>query len=315
MKKNFRKTLQHNKNSNLTPFPSHATFKKTDHRLSKDSPELLDQADTLAYILLQDPQLYKLFEVAFERAQADELIARFRTLLEIFGSELRKEAQSPAHEAVADLTRSRSAYVTERIKRIHESREEHMPESHTIEPARTEAMPEKFEQPCPENSKHDQANDIDPSIDGENNAHHEPGYGRASGVASDALKDFMVSSHVFTQLRNRFRRAVFPDPLMAVCATVSRAIGEIQGRTTIFINMRWEISQYFESELNFLEESDQRRHFLRPVFTTTGTASEAYADSAAEYMQWRWPGSDLKLLDYIEDLLKSRNTCKLKPFV
>ena len=121
------------------------------------------------------------------------------------------------------------------------------------------------------------------------------------------LKDFRISSQAFTNLPKKFRRMVYPDPLMAIRDTISDAYEPCPGKSTAVFNVRWELAQYLETELGYHTTLQQREHLLESVLTVSGTASKAYATTAAEYMRWKWPRSNFKLLETIEQLLKGQS--------
>ena len=88
----------------------------------KDHSELQDGADELISLLMSDPELQILFEEAFQRSKARQrFVSKFRILLKVYGTELKKEAINVSHEAAAGLVQSKATYVATNIKKAYET--------------------------------------------------------------------------------------------------------------------------------------------------------------------------------------------------
>lgn len=207
------------------------------------------------------------------------------------------------HEAAAGLAQVKATYVANEIQRWYQLEDEQR-EKATERSERVETMLVSRVEPADFPDQYEYANDSDSSNDAESAAEDQPGHDQKQHVSLKELKDFMISSQAFTNLQNAFRRMVYPDPLMAISDTISDAYELCPGKRTAVFNVRWELAQYLETELGYHTTLQQREHLLESVLTVSGTASKAYATTAAEYMRWKWPRYNFRLLETIEQLLK-----------
>lgn len=288
----------------LASLASLQSFPDSGHGSLDDHFELRHEADEFVSLLLDDVELQKLFRIAFKRTKAREkFVIKFRMLLKIFGNELKREAQNALHEAMAGLAQAKATYVANEIQRWYQL-DDGQREKATGRSERVETMLVSRAEPADFPDRHNYANDSDSSNDAEFAAEDQPGHDQKQHVSLKELKDSMISSQAFTNLQNAFRRMVYPDPLMDISDTISDAYELCPGKRTAVFNVRWELAQCLETELGYHTTLQEREHLLESVLTVSGTASKAYATTAAEYMRWKWPRSNFKLLETIEQLLK-----------
>ena len=299
--------IEDERDDDLASLASLQSFPDSGHGSLDDHFELRHEADEFVSLLLDDVELQKLFRIAFKRTKAREkFVIKFRMLLKIFGNELKREAQNVLHEAVAGLAQAKATYVANEIQRWYQL-DDGQREKATGRSERVETMLVSRAEPADFPDRHNYANDSDSSNNAEFAAEDHPGHDQKQHVSLKELKDFMISSQAFTNLQNAFRRMVYPDPLMAISDTISDAYELCPGKRTAVFNVRWELAQYLETELGYHTTLQQREHLLESVLTVSGTASKAYATTAAEYMRWKWPRSNFKLLETIEQLLKGQS--------
>ena len=299
--------IEDERDDDLASLASLQSFPDSGYGSLDDHFELRDEADELASLLLDDVELQKLFAKAFKRTKARErFVIKFRMLLKIFGNDLKREAQNALHEAAAGLAQAKATYVANEIQRWYQLEDEQRQKA-TGRSERVETMLVSRAEPADFPDQYSYANDSDSSNDVEFAAEDQPGHDQKQHVSLKELKDFMISSQAFTNLQNAFRRMVYPDPLKAISDTISDTYELCPGKRTAVFNVRWELAQYLETELGYHTTLQQREHLLESVLTVSGTASKAYATTAAEYMRWKWPRSNFKLLETIEQLLKGQS--------
>ena len=285
---------------------------------SLDDAELRDGADELASMLLDDGRLQELFAVAFKRVRAQErFVLKFRMLLKAFGIGLKKEAHNISHEAAAELAQAKANYVAHKIREEYRLEDEYRGESDDARSGRVERLISNHlsltrVEPADPNSEAMHRSDSENSFEDESGADFQPRRDKMSQISLEDLKTFIKSSQAFTQLQNAFRRMVYLDLCIAIRDTVCGAYGLGQGTIKGTFDVRWEIAQYLRSELGYVTALQQRSDSLQSVLTISGTANKPYAARAADYMRWKWPRSNFKLLEIIEDMLKGRIARKIK---
>ncbi len=305
---------------------------------SLNDSELRDEADELTLLLLDDHQLQKLFTIIFRRSKAQErFVSKFRMLLKVFGTELKAEALDASHEAAAELPKVRATYIANEIKERYMSNKaiDETPDGERSARVATSLMKRlEFRQPYLDSAVTDQrdyesdseaSNDIDGAIDEhpdyesdsevsndiDDAIDERPTHDQLPKVSLDKVKEFMICSRAFANLQNALRRMVYPDPLIAINDKISNAYELCPGKVYAVFNVHLDINNYLSSELSYQRSLQERSDLLGSVLTISGTASKAFATTAANYMRWKWPQSNFELLETIECSVRGRCSSKL----
>ena len=304
-------------NDDLTSLFSLQSFADSGYESLHD-PELRDGADELTFLLLDDQQLQKLFTIIFRRSKAKErFVSKFRMLLRVFGTELKGEAREASHKDAAELARVSATYVATEIQkrytmekaiddtsdgkrsaRVATSLMKHMEIS---QPYRNSDVTEPYDYA----SDSEASDDVDDAIDEQVTDDQLP------KTSLEKLKEFMICSQAFANLQNALRRMVYPDPLDAINDKISNAYELCPGKVSAVFNVHLDINNYLSSELDYQKSLQERSDLLSSVLTITGTASKAFATTAANYMRWKWPQSNFGLLETIELSVRGRGSSKL----
>ena len=116
-------------------------------------------------------------------------------------------------------------------------------------------------------------------------------------------------------LGKELRRMAYPDTFKAISHVIVNAHALSRHKGTATFQVRWSIRDYVEKELTYDPSLLGRDHLFHAVLTVTGTASKAYANSAAEYVRWRWPQAKVDLLDLVASMLGGQSTDDLENHV
>ena len=285
---------------------------------SLDNPDLRDEADELTLLLLDDQQLQTLFTIIFRRSKAQErFVSKFRMLLRIFGADLKREARDASHEAAAELAKLRATYIANEIQNRYmmEKAIDNPPDGKRSARVATSLMRRlDFPQPNLDSDvtdQYDYASDSEASNDTDGIIDEEPTYDQLPKLSLEKLKEFMICSQAFANLQNALRRMVYPDPLDAINDKVSNAYKLCPGKASAVFNVHLDINNYLSSELNYQRSLQERSDLLGSVLTISGTASKAFATTAANYLRWKWPRTNFGLLEAIERSVKERGSSKL----
>ena len=304
-------------NDDLASLLSIQSFADSGYESLNDAT-LRDEADELTLLLLDDDQLQKLFTIIFRRSKAQvQFVSKFRMLLRVFGTELRREAQDASHEAAAELARLRATYIASEIQKRYMTEKAIDETSNGKKSARVAAsLLKHLEFPQPylypdvtdqyENASDSEASD---DIDGAIDEYTTPA--QLSKVSLEKVKEFMTCSQAFANLQNALRRMVYPNPLNAINDQVSNAHKLYPGKVSAIFDVHLDIDNYLSSELNYQTSLQERSDLLGSVLIISGTASSAFATTAANYMRWKWPQLDFGLLETIECSAKARRSSKL----
>ena len=119
----------------------------------------------------------------------------------------------------------------------------------------------------------------------------------------------MTTSKAFANMRNAFRRMVFPDPLTAISNAILREHESIKPHSktvssSATFQIHWNVGDYIRTELGYDSKLHDRKQLLGSVLVLVGSASTAYATSAINYMRWRWPDSDYQILQIVQSTLR-----------
>lgn len=257
-----------------------------------DDSEIQDAVDELKSLLLTDLELQPLLEEAFQRSKArEQFISKFRMLLKICGTELKKEAINASHEAAAHLIQAKATYIATHIKKAYETGVSDIRDD--TKSANLEALLQR---------RYDPSDDSDSEVE-------EPYEGTKLAPSSlKELKAFMTTSTAFGNMRNKFRRMVYPDPLTAISNTVFREHELKKSHSTTVsssatFRIRWDVYDYIRTELEYDSKLHERNQLLESVLVVVGSAPTAYATSALNYMRWRWPESNCELLRIVQSTL------------
>ncbi len=260
--------------------------------MANDETQVQDAADELISLLLIDPELQTLFEEAFQRSKARErFVSKFRMLLKICGTELKREAINTSHEAAAHLIQAKATYVATHIKKAYETGVSDVRDE--VKSANLEAQLQR---------RYDASSDSDSEIE-------EPYEGtKLAPFSLKELKPFMTTSTAFANMRNAFRRMVYPDPLIAISSAIFREHESIKPHSVTVsssatFHIRWDVGDYIRTELEYDSKLHDRKQLLESVLVVVGSASTAYATSAINYMRWRWPNSDCEILRIVHSTL------------
>ena len=285
---------------------------------SLNDDKLRDEADELTSLLLDDHQLQKLFTIIFRRSKAQErFVSKFRMLLRVFGTELKREALDASHEAAADLAKHKATYIANKIQKRYtmgEAIDETFDSKRSARVATSLTQHLEFPQPYLDPGVTDQsdyASDSEASDDSDGAIDEDPTSDQLLKVPLDKLKEYMICSQAFANLQNALRRMVYPDPLDAINDKISFAYELCPGKVSAVFNVHLDINNYLSSELSYQKSLQEHRDLLGSVLTISGTASKAYATTAANYMRWKWPQSNFGLLEVIECSVKDRSSSKL----
>ena len=304
-------------NDDLTSLFSLQSFADSGYE-SLNDPELRDGADELTFLLLDDHQLQKLFTIIFRRSKAQErFVSKFRMLLKVFGTELKREARDASHKNAAELASLSATYVANEIQKRYKMEKVIDDTSDGKRSARVATSLMKhmeFSQPYLDSdvtdpydyaSDSEASNDVDDAIDEHLTDDQLP------KISLEKVKEFMICSQAFANLQNALRRMVYPDPLDAINDKILNAYELCPGKFSAVFNVHLDINNYLSSELDYQRSLQERSDLLGSVLTITGTASKAFATTAANYMRWKWPQSNFGLLETIERSVRGRGSSKL----
>ena len=304
-------------NDDLTSLLSIQSFADSGYE-SLNNPGLQDEADELTSLLLDDYQLQKLFTIIFRRSKDQErFVSKFRMLLKVFGTELKREALDASHNAGAELARLRATYIASEIQRrylMEKAIDEDSDGKRSAIVATSLMKHLEFPQPNLDSDATDQydyASDSEASDDIEGAIDENTTTDQLPKVSLEKLKEFMICSQAFANLQNALRRMVYPNPLIAIDDQISNAHELCPGKVNAVFNIHLDINNYLSSELNYQTSLQERSDLLGSVLTISGTASSAFATTAANYMRWKWPQLNFGLLEAIESSAKARGSSKL----
>ena len=212
-------------------------------------------------------------------------------LLKIYGAELRKEAINASTQAAAGLVQTKATYVATKIKKAYETG---IPETQDeTRSANLEALLQ-------------QRYDLSSDDDSEAEESHEGA--KLAPISLEGVKVFMTTSKAFANMRNAFRRMVYPDPLTAISNTIFREHQSNEQQSTLgsssaTFHVHWDVGDYIRTELGYHSKLHERRRLLESVVVVVGSVSTAYATSAISYMRWRWPESNHEILSIVHSIL------------
>ena len=290
---------------------------------SNGASGLQDTLEELASLFLDDVDLSNLLNIALQRNNAQaKFVSKFRTLLMIYGRELRQEAVHGTQEATAKVIQAKATYLATRIQQTwtdESNRDDQVSQTRndlerkaarsvrvqnvlntTIqsEPYIHEADNEDEDEYHSDSSPAEEEIDINPD---------------APYMSLKALKGFMTSSRAFDHLRKGLWRMVFPNPLRGIRDIISNAFKSSSEVCTATFNVHWPVQAYIATELGYDLNLKHKDRVLNNVLTITGVASRAYADTAEAYVRWKWPKAKVKVIELIDVLLKARSRGMLTP--
>ena len=261
-------------------------------KMPSDHSELQDGADQLSSLLLNDPELKTLFEEAFQRSKSRErFISKFRILLKIYGTELKKEATNASHEAAVVLAQVKATYVATKIKEAYETGD-----PNTQDETRSAHLKTQLQR------------GYDLSSDSDSEAEEPYEGAKLAPFSLEELRAFMTTSKAFANMRSSFRRMVYPDPLTAISNAIFKEHESIKPHSTTVsssatFHIHWDVGDYINTELGYDSKLRERKQLLESVLVVVGSASTAYATSAINYVRWRWPRSDYEILQFVYSTL------------
>ena len=275
---------------------------------------LHDTPEELASLFLEDAELSILLKIALQRKTAQaKFVSKFRTLLKTYGRELRLEAIHVKQDAAAQWVQANASQIATRLQKIwnEASNHDNQPRFNDFgiveqKAARSVQIQDLLNTSTPSEVIQDQDEDDDQS-DSSSEEEDPNMIANVPYVPLDALEGFLTSSDAFDSLRKALRRMVFLNPLRGIRELLINTFKSLSDSYTATLRIDWPIQAYVARELGYDPSLKHRDYLLDKVLTITGNASKAYADTAKAYIQWKWSGAKVNVLELVNALLRARH--------
>ena len=260
---------------------------------------ILSATEEFVSLLLNDDTLGPLFATAVERKGIgpERFVNNLRRLLKLYGKNLRNEAQEHLQVLAAQLVQSRARLISYSVRKFYDPVYE-MTTQDWIQPSNISQQ--KLDHFLQHGGV---ATEVDSADSDNDNINQEQELTTLQGV-----KAFMLAGTAWRDFQNRLRNFVEApyndqehyNAFREISNDLLSVLKE-DGTYEILITIRWELSEYVESELH-------RCWDIRPVLTLSGNMRAAYAAICEDYVNHFWPDFGLTLLKSVVAVMSRDNT-------